>query len=146
MRKKSILLGVAAAGAIVLSTVTVALPASAAPVPSSKVSSSAITSRVSPDSAGKLLCSGNLCVQRTTNIENNEAYVEAWAFKYNFTGWFTLYGPDGAMASSPGGAKNWVGGGGGWLPLIPKGSGYYIIAWQKTSGAPANIGEERFSV
>jgi hypothetical protein len=144
LRKASVLLGFAAAGAIVLSTVATTLPASAAPVSSSKAaSSSAPASSISPDSAGKLICSGNLCIQRVTSVENNEAYVEAWANTYTFTGHFALYGPDGWIANSKN--KQWIGGGAGWLPLIPAGGGYYIIAWQ--GGPPwANIGEVSFSV
>jgi len=143
LRKTSVLLGFAAAGAIVLSTVAAALPASAAPVTSSNASSSASVSSVSPESAGKLLCSGNLCIQRVTSVENNEAYVEAWANSYTFTGHFALYGPDGWIANSKN--KQWIGGGAGWLPLIPAGSGYYIIAWQ--GGPPwTNIGTVSFSV
>jgi hypothetical protein len=142
-RKTSVLLGFATAGAIVLSTVAVTVPASAAPVASSKVSSSAPASSVSPNSEGKLICSGNLCIQRVTSVENNEAYVEAWAYKTTFTGHFALYGPDGWIANSRN--QRWIGGGAGWLPLIPAGGGYYIIAWK--GGPPwSNIGEVSFSV
>lgn len=143
LRKTSVLLGFAAAGAIVLSTAAVALPASAAPVTSSKASSSAAASSISPGSEGKLICSGNLCIQRVTSVVNNEAYVEAWAYKNTFTGHFALYGPDGWIANSK--TKQWVGGGAGWLPEIPAGGGYYIIAWQ--GGPPwTDIGQVSFSV
>jgi hypothetical protein len=141
--KKSVLLGLAAAGAIVLSTVAVALPANAAPVTASRVSSSVPASSFSPDSVGKLICSGNLCIQRVTSVENNEAYIEAWADKDSFTGHFALYGPDGWIANSRN--QRWIGGGAGWLPEIAAGGGYYIIAWE---GGPPwdNIGEVAFSV
>ena len=142
-RKTSVLLGFAAAGAIVLSTVAVTLPASAAPVALSQASSSAPASSIAPASVGKLICSGNLCIQRVTSVENNEAYVEAWAYKNTFTGHFALYGPDGWIANSN--TKQWIGGGAGWLPEIPAGGGYYIIAWQ--GGPPwSNIGQVSFSV
>src|SRR5580692_2858083 len=141
--KQSVLLGLAAAGAMVLSTVAVTLPASAAPVTSSRVSSSAPAIGLSPDSEGKLICSGNLCVQRVTSVENNEAYVEAWANKTTFTGHFALYGPDGHIANSK--TQRWIGGGAGWMPEIAAGGGYYIIAWQ--GGPPwSNIGRVNFSV
>jgi hypothetical protein len=138
-RKAAILLGFATAGAIVLSTAAVTVPASAAQV----TSSSASASSISPDSVGKLICSGNLCIQRVTSIENNEAYVEAWADTYTFTGHFALYGPDGWIANSKNG--KWIGGGAGWLPEIAAGGGYYIIAW--AGGPPwTNIGQVSFSV
>jgi len=143
-RKASVLLGFAAAGAIVLSTVAVStLPASAAPVTSVRASSVAPAGTISPDSVGKLICSGNLCIQRVTSVENNEAYVEAWADKDTFTGHFALYGPDGWIANSKN--QRWIGGGAGWLPEIAAGGGYYIIAWK---GGPPwdNIGEVAFSV
>lgn len=141
---KSVLLGFAAAGAIILSTVTVALPASAAPVTSSNVSSSAPASSLAPESIGALLCSNDLCLQRITSISNGTAYVEAWANTYGFTGHFELSGPNGLIGNSK--TKYWYAGGPGKLWLIPQGGGYNITAWQGSSPPYHVIGSINFRV
>jgi hypothetical protein len=138
MRMKSVLIGFAATGAIVLSTVAVALPASAAPVASYQVSSSA------PASVGAVLCSGDLCVQRVTSIDNGTAYVEAWANTAGFTGHFELSGPDGLIGNSK--TKYWYAGGPGQLWDIPQGGGYTVTAWQGSSAPYRVIGQINFSV
>jgi len=143
---KSALLGFAATGAIVLSTVAVALPASAAPVTSSNVSISATPSSVSPRNYGSLLCTSNgvFCLQRVTSITNGSAYVDVWADTITWTGWFALYGPDGWIRNSQN--RTWNRGGPpSWLIDIPQGGGYYIIAWQNPS-SPYQIGRINFSV
>jgi hypothetical protein len=145
MRKKSVLLRFAAASAIVLSTVAVTLPASAAP--SHNVSISAHTARLSPaSSTGERLCTTNgvFCLQRITSVENGSAYVAVWADNITWTGWFELRGPDGHIANSPN--RTWDRGGvPEWLRDIPAGGGYTVIAWQDPS-SPFSIGQIPFSV
>jgi hypothetical protein len=145
VRLKSVILGFATAGAMVLSTVAVTLPASAAPVTSSRVSASA-ASTVIPYSYGTRLCTTNgvFCVQRVTSIDNGSAYVEAWADTITWTGWFQLYGPDGPRGR-PTANKTWERGGAGYLWDIPKGGGWYIIAYQNPA-SPVEIGRIDFAV
>jgi hypothetical protein len=154
MRKKSALLGFAAAGAIVLSTVATTLPASAAPVTSLTVSSSTLStqgsstraSSFSPDSAGSVVCEGNLCIQRITSVVNNAATVEAWADGYTFTGHFELSGPDGLIGNSKN--QTWVAGGTGHnFSGVPAGGGYTMTAWEGTpSTGYHDIGQVNFAV
>lgn len=148
MRKRSTLLGFVAGGAIILSTVATALPASAAPVTSLAAPSTAQNTlntqgpnTVTPDSVGSILCSGDLCIQRTTSIINNKATVKAWANTFTFVGHFELLGPDGHIANSTTAA--WVAGGAGYnFNGVAAGSGYSIIAWDGS----ANIGQVNFRV
>ena len=154
MRMKSVLLGFVAAGVIALSTGAAALPASAAPAPSLKVSSSTLTTRalsapvgiVIPASPGAVICSGDLCIQRTSSIINNEATIEAWADNRPFHGHFELAGPDGVIANSA--DQDWYAGGAGhYFNNVARGGGYTITAWQ---GDPTigyqNIGRVSFSI
>ena len=147
MSMKSVLLRFAAAGAIALSAVAVAVPANAASAPSPKAS---ISASVSPAGAtGAQLCTSNgvFCLQRVTNITNGSAYVDIWANTITWTGWFELRGPDGHMANYPSnGVKTFGRGGvGTWLPDIPAGKGYEVIAWQNIAD-PVSIGQINFSV
>jgi hypothetical protein len=154
MRIRSVLLGFVAAGAVVLSVGATTLPASAAPVSSAKVSSSTLGTRASstpasslaPNSAGAILCSGDLCIQRTTSIINHKATVKAWADTYDFYGHFELIGPDSHIANCPAGYnEEWRAGGTGCnFTNVAQGSGYTIIAWK--GSPPVNIGEVHFSV
>lgn len=147
MRLKSVLLGFATAGAMLLSTVAATVPASAAPVTSSHVSISAPARGVSPaGSTGKLICSGNgvMCIQRITSISNGSAYVEAWADTLTWTGWFQLYGPNGPRGK-PSPNKTWERGGPGYLWDIPAGGGWYVVAWQNPS-SPVQIARIDFAV
>jgi hypothetical protein len=141
---KSALPRFAAAGAIVLSTVAVTLPAGAATVTSSQVSSSAPAIITIPDSVGKVLCSGDLCIQRITGISNGTAYVEAWANTYGFTGHFELSGPNGLIGNSK--TTYWYAGGPGKEFLVPQGGGYTMTAWQGSSPPYRIIGQVNFSV
>jgi hypothetical protein len=154
MRIRSVLLGFVAAGAVVLSVGATTLPASAAPVSSLKVSSSTLGTRASstpasslaPHSPGKILCSGDLCIQRTTSIINHKATIKAWADTYDFYGHFELLGPDGHIANCPEGHNElWHAGGAGCNFLnVAQGGGYTIIAWD--GSPPVNIGEVSFGV
>lgn len=147
MRLKSVLLGFVTAGVMALSTVAAALPASAAPAPSSHVSISASPRGVaSASSVGKLICSGNgvMCIQRTTSISNGSAYVEAWADTITWTGWFQLYGNDGPRGK-PSPNKTWERGGSGYLWDIPAGGGWYIVAYQNPT-SPVQIARIDFAV
>jgi len=144
MHMKKLVARAVAAGAIVLSAVAVALPANAASATSPKVS---ISTTVSPAGAlGKELCTGNgvFCLQRITPVENGSAYVSVWANTITWKGWFELRGPDGHISNSKN--KTWERGGvGTWLPDIPAGGGYVIIAWQNPA-SPVSIGSIAFSV
>jgi hypothetical protein len=141
MRMKSALLGFAVVGAIALSP----LPASAAPATSSMAFSHTLNTQAlnpaSPESAGTILCNGDLCIQRTTSIINNKATVKAWADTFTFVGHFELLGPDGHIANST--TQAWVAGGAGWnFKGVARGSGYTIIAWDGSS----KLGTVNFSV
>lgn len=124
MGMKSVILGIATAGAIALSPVAVAAPASAAPV----TFSSASITIVAPDSYGQLLCNGDLCLQRITSVLDNEAYVEAWANTQTFTGKFILYLNGAEVGRSGNTDKKWLKGGPGWLAEWPAGGGYTMKA------------------
>jgi hypothetical protein len=104
MRMKTVLLGFAAAGAIVQ------CPAS----------------RAIPTSYGKLLCPGDLCVQRVTSISNGTAHVEAWANTIGFTWHSALSGPDSFIGNSK--ITYRYAGRTGKLWDIQKGGGYTITA------------------
>jgi hypothetical protein len=125
VRLKSVILGFAATGAMLLGPIAAATPASAAPVASSSTS----TGVIAPDSAkGARLCDGPyLCVQRYTTVVDGTAYVEAWADTKSFTGIFVLFGPGGRwMAQSK--VETWIRGGPGEDFEIPAGGGYNIQA------------------
>jgi hypothetical protein len=140
VRKKYFLRGLLATGAIALSTAGVALPASAAPVTSAHSAVSA-----APASApGKLICSGDICVQRVTSISDNEAYVEVWAWKTGFTGHFQLYGPNGLIGNSS--TTYWYAGGTGKLWRIPAGGGYTAYGWAGKSAPYTPMGSINFAV
>ena len=146
MSLKSVFLRSAAAGAIVLSTAAVALPATAASATATPSHVSAGVSVTPAGATGKQLCTSNgvFCVQRVTSITNGSAYVDVWADSVTWTGWFALYGPDGHIANSAN--RKWEAGGvPSWLRNIPAGGGYYVIAWQNPS-SPVQIGRINFSV
>jgi hypothetical protein len=130
MRKKSVLLGFAASGAIVLGASAATLPANAASLPSSTASTSS-PSAGSPSSAsvGSIVCAGDLCIQRITDIVNGKANVKAWAWKTNFTGTFFLAGgPAGYSGHSP--TQGWTAGGTGYVfTNVPQGGGYTATQW-----------------
>ena len=146
---KSVLLGFASTCAIVLSTVAVSLPASAAPITSSTVSISAPTTHVVPfSSTGSLLCTSNgvICLQRVTSVSNGSAYVEVWADTITWTGWLAMYGPDGLISNYPAnGVHTFERGGPGRLWDLPVGNGYKVIAWQN-QGSPVAIAQINFAV
>jgi hypothetical protein len=156
MRMKSVLLGLAAAGAIVLSAGATTLPASAAPVSSLKVSSSTLGTRASstpasslvPDTVGAVQCTGDLCIQRTTSIINNKATVKAWADTTSFFGHFELSGPDGHIANCPSNSnEQWNAGGTGCnFTNVAQGGGYTITAWKVSGKSVVNIGKVSFRV
>jgi hypothetical protein len=138
-------IGSAAAGAMALSTVAVTLPASAAPVTSSHASIGAARSASPAGATGTQICTSNgvMCLQRVTYVTNGSAYVDIWAYLHTWTGWFSLYGPDGHIANSP--YRTWERGGAGWTPDIPQGTGYYVIAYQDQA-SPRAIAQIDFSV
>jgi hypothetical protein len=141
MRKKSVLLGFAASGAIILGASTVAVPANAASLqsPSSKASTSSVSAgKVSPASVGSILCGGDLCIQRITSIVNGKATVKAWADTRTFTGTFYLSGgPAGYFGQSS--TKQWVAGGAGWpFTGVPQGGTYTATAWN-TAGSEIGL-------
>jgi hypothetical protein len=140
MRMKSVISGFAAVGAIALSTFATAIPASAAPVPSSGAS----TSIVKPNDVGWIVCSGNICIQRISSIINNEADVKAWAWRTTFTGHFELDGPDGPMGNS--GTRSWPAGGTGAVFLIPRGNGYTITGWAGSAPPYGDEGSVNFTI
>jgi hypothetical protein len=145
VRKKFVLRGLIAAGAMVLSTAGVAFPASAAPVSSSHLSVNASPERPA-SGTGQQLCTSNgvMCLQRITSVANGSAYVEVWADTITWTGWLALYGPDGHIANYPAsGVHTFERGGPGKLWDLPVGSGYYVIAWQN---GPNQIARINFSV
>jgi len=154
VRKTSVLLRLAAAGAVVLGAAAAAVPANAASTaPQTSAAGAAAGSAVralsvSPDSAGSTVCEGDLCIQRITSIINNSATVEAWADGYTFTGHFELLGPDGHMANCPASADyTWVAGGTGCNFKIPAGTGYTIKAWEGTRSTGYHvIGQVDFRV
>lgn len=156
MRMKSVLLGFAAAGAIVLSTVATTLPSNAAPVSSLKASSSTLSTRGSstpasniiPNDVGAVLCSGDLCIQRVTSIINNKATIKAWAWRFNFTGHMELSGPDGFIANAPTTDILFTAGVTGVLfKNVARGGGYTITEWRGTrSTGYLNIGQVNFGV
>ena len=116
MRKKSVLLGFAASGGIVLGAFAATLPANAASLPSSTASTqgSASAGSLSPDSVGSIVCGGDVCIQRITSVVNGKATIDAWANTATFTGVFYLgCGPvgDALNLSSP--TQQWIAGGAG---------------------------------
>jgi hypothetical protein len=150
VRLKSVFLGIAASGAIVLSTVAATLPASAAPATSSQVSISAPHSGLVPHSPqGKLLCTSNgvFCVQRITSVLNGTAYISGWADTVSWRGWFELKGPDGHIANFPSnGTTFWEAGVNSWQKAVPVQS-YTLIAWQDPPPAtPREIASLSFAV
>jgi hypothetical protein len=148
VRIKSVLLGFAASGALVLSTVAVTLPASAAPVTSSHVSISASPRGASPaSSTGQQICTSNgvICLQRITSVANGSAYVDVWADTITWSGWLEMSGPDGLVSNYPAnGVKTFVRGGPGREWDLPVGS-YTVRAWQNRS-SPAQIAIINFAV
>lgn len=145
MRRRLTLLGFIASGAIVASAFATAVPANAAPMATLTASSHSLVApgpdTMSPDSTGKIECSGDVCIQRTTAIVNNKATVKAWANTFSFVGHFELLGPDGHIANSS--TANWVASGAGAnFKGVAAGGGYTVIAWD----GDKNIGEVHFSV
>lgn len=150
---KSVFLGFATAGAMVLSTVAVTLPASAAPVTSSHVSISASPRSASAHSAapasstGQQICTSNgvICLQRITSVANGSAYVDVWADTITWSGWLEMTGPDGLVSNYPSnGVKTFVRGGPGHEWDLPVGS-YTVRAWQNRT-SPAQIAIINFAV
>ncbi|MBR7827896.1 hypothetical protein KDK95_16380 [Actinospica sp. MGRD01-02] len=156
MRVKSSLLRLAAAGAVVLSAAATAVPSSAAAVAPLKASSgtlsthvsSTVARAVSPDSAGSIICHGDLCIQRVTSVVNGVATVEAWADGYTFTGHFELSGPDGFIANYPSsGYRTWVAGGtGAYFSGLAQDVTYTITAWSGTGAPYGDIGQVSFGI
>jgi hypothetical protein len=141
---KSVLLRLATLVAIVLGTVALAVPANAATVNSSQVAVSvANTYTVTPYSYGAQQCSGDVCIQRVTSVENNSAYIEIWANTKSFYGHFELLGKDGHWANSS--QKTWPKGCCGWLPDVPTGN-WTAKAWQYSGGSYHNIGQVSFKI
>jgi len=133
MRKKSVLLGFAASGAIVLGTFAATLPANAAPLSSStaRTHGSASADSVSPASKGSILCNDDICLQRITSVVNGKATVEAWADTTSFTGDFNLSGT-GYDETSP--TQKWVAGGAGHdFTGVPAEGGLLLQAWNTSN-------------
>ena len=115
--KRSALFGFATAATITLGATGTVLPASAA----SATSSGSSASSVSPADVGKILCDGDLCIQRITSIVNGTASVKAWADTTNFTGFFIVTG-NGYFQQSP--TRAWKAGGAGFVFTgVPQGGG-----------------------
>lgn len=113
MRKKSILLRLAVAAAILTGAVTTAVPASAAPATSIQAAAStSAQAAVSPADVGSIVCNVNICIQRISSIVGGKANVKAWAWRTTFTGRFYLSG--GQYNSNASQDKTWVAGGAGW--------------------------------
>lgn len=144
MRMKSGFLGLATLVTVVLSTVLLGAPANAATVDPAPVAVGLHnTGIVAPNSVGAEQCSGRICIQRTTSVLNNSAYVEIWANGQPLSGHFELVGPDGHYANSR--AKTWPANCCGWLPEIPT-NHWTAKAWDDHTGRAILVGQVSFKV
>jgi hypothetical protein len=147
----ALLLGaVALAGSLALAAApagaATAHPAQAAAVHVVRAESAVLNSaELSPDTKGKILCSGDLCIQYDGSFANcSEAAVDAWADATTESGHFQIKIPSVGYAQNSS-SGTWKAGGAGFefaTPLYPEPTGYTVIFWHNGN----NIGQKNFTI
>jgi hypothetical protein len=147
----SLLAAVAVAGSLALAATSAsaatAHPAKAAAAHSVKAESAVLNGvKRIPDTKGRILCSGDLCIQYDGSFANcSGAAVAAWAATYTRGGWFTLRIPSvGYSQRSP--SETWKGGGPGFefaVPLYPV-TTYNVTFW--TDNGRVSEGSVNFTI